>query len=92
MFRLSDVVLGILLAFFAMMVQIFGKTFHIDVLTNFSKQLPRTVQKARNILGRKSDNFTKWACCPSCSALYPISECEVILPGGSKSSRECSHV
>jgi len=27
MFRLSDVALGILLAFFAMMVQIFGKNF-----------------------------------------------------------------
>lgn len=91
-FRLSDVGLGILLTFFAVMVHIFGNTFHINALKDFSKQLPRTVQAARNILGQKFDHFRKWACCPSCSTLYAIAECEVIMPDGSKSSKECSHI
>ena len=92
MFRLSDVGLGVLLAFLATLMRILASTFHISPLKDFASHMPKTVRAARTFLGRSQDQFTKWACCPSCSALYQLDKCTVQLPDGTKSSRKCSHI
>lgn len=91
-FRLSDVGLGVLLSFIAMWLHILARTLGLNRLKEFANCLPKTIRAARKVLGSRQDQFTKWVCCPSCSALYPADKCVVQLPDGSKASRNCSHI
>lgn len=92
MFHLSDVGLGILLSFFATLVAIMGRIFNLETVKEFSDIMPRAVRTARRLVGNDQDTFQKWACCPSCSALYPLEDCSMRLPDGSLSSRECTFI
>ena len=48
----------------------------IKPLEDFAAQLPKSVYAARKLLGKDKDLFTKYACCPSCSESYPLSQLE----------------
>ena len=92
MFRISDVGLGVLLSFFAALMLIMARVLAIESLKTFSKYLPVTVRAARKFLGRNKDSFTKYACCPKCSSLYPLEKCIIKLPNNATTSLKCTFI
>lgn len=90
-FRLSDVGVGILLSFVAVLLLLLGKTFCVEPLISLIKDFPKTVYSARKFLG-SGDSFTKFVCCPKCSSLYKVNECTITCTDGSIVSKKCSFV
>ena len=64
-FRVSDVGIGVLLAFVALFVVLLGKTFGLESLKSLGSSLPKSVYSARKLLSRNRDQFIKLVCCPN---------------------------
>ena len=50
----------------------------IKPLEDFAAQLPKSVYAAQKLLGKDNDLFTKYACCPSYSESYPLSQLDLL--------------
>lgn len=88
-FRLSDVGMNTLLAFFATFLLTIANLLQLESLRGFVKGLPISVSAAKRLLGTYSDNFEKWVCCPSCSSLYKMDDCST---NGRLLSKKCLHI
>ena len=91
-FRVSDIGIGVILSFLAMLVFLLGKTLGAESLKAFASLLPKSVHAGRKLLGKNTDPFSKIVCCPKCSTLYEMDSCILTQRNGSKSSRHCSHI
>ena len=91
-FRVSDVGIGVLLSFVAVLVLLLGKAFGLESLKELALSLPKSVYSARKLLGRNYDQFMKLVCCPKCSTLYESDKCVLTNRDGTKVSITCSHV
>ncbi len=80
-FRVSDVGLSLLLSFISKFLVVVAHVLSLKHLGDFATKLPKTVAGARAVLGKNTDNFDKYACCPSCSAIYSIDQCKVRTTG-----------
>ena len=77
-FRVSDVGITGLFAFIAGFILMLSHFMSIKPLEDFAAQLPKSVYAARKLLGKDKDLFTKYACCPSCSESYPLSQLDLL--------------
>lgn len=64
----------------------------MPVLKDFAVEIPRTVDVGRRILGTNVDRFSRWACCPACSSIYPVNECKTRLRNGRQTSQKRTFV
>lgn len=71
-YRVSDVGLSLLLTLVAKFLVVIWFVLSLKPLEDFARQLPTTAAGARALLGKRTDIFNKFSCCPSCSALYPV--------------------
>ena len=90
--RVSDVGIGMLLSFIAVLVLLLGKAFGLESLKELTLSLPKSVYSARKLLGRNYDQFMKLVCCPNCSTLYKYDKCILTNRNGTKTSLTCSHI
>lgn len=91
-FRVSDVGIDILLGFLPIFMLTLSTILGIHTLREFALQLPKSTIAGRRVLGTDVDGFTRWACCQSCSSIYPADECKLKLPNGQFVSKKCSFV
>lgn len=74
-FRISDAALSVLLSFIAIFLKLLAEKYKAAELLQLSLVLPCTVTAARKIVNSNRDNFSKYACCPSCSSVYSWKNC-----------------
>lgn len=82
---MSDVGLSLLLSFLSKFLVVVAHVLFLASLKDFAKKLPKNVAGARTLLGKNTDKFDKYACCPSCSAILPIDQCKVRTTDGFES-------
>ena len=58
-----------------MLFQLLSKLLDIPVLIYIADYIPSNVLSGKKVLGTNVDNFDKFVCCPSCSALYNMEDC-----------------
>ena len=91
-FRVSDTGINILLLFFSTFLLALSGLLRLGALKSIAIEFPKTVSAGRRLLGTDADMFARWACCPSCSSIYPVNECKVKLANGEFTTKKCSFV
>ena len=91
-FKLSDTGVQILLAFFARYLSIVAKIFNVGKLNEFARKLPKTLYKAKKLLGTGQDSFIQYVTCPKCSTIYNVEEASEKLADKSCISKKCLHI
>ena len=86
LFRISDTGMNILFLFIAKFYSLIAR------VGNFIDQLPPNIAAARKSAGINRDDFSRYASCPKCHAVYPLDSCKVVLLDKTVQSRCCSHV
>jgi hypothetical protein len=61
-------------------------------LKEFASSLPSSLLAGRKALGTSTDDFEKFVCCPTCSCIYRIEDCQERLPNGKIVSKKCSFI
>lgn len=91
LFNVSDVGLDILLKFIATFLRFLAKIFTLPLMP-FLDQFPRGIAAAKKFLGYQSDDFVKYAVCPSCHTIYNIDDCKRMLANNTVVSATCDYV
>ena len=91
-FRVSDVGMNILFKFLSMLFKLLSKLLDIPVLIDFADYIPSNVLSGKKVLGTNVDNFDKFVCCPSCSALYNMEDCLETQLNGNTVSKLCPFI
>ena len=86
LFRISDTGMNIILLFIAKFYSLVGR------VQNFIDQLPPNIAAARKSAGINRDDFSRYASCPKCHAVYPLDSCKVVSLDKTVQSRCCIHV
>ena len=89
LFRISDRAISLLLSFLAKFFLLASTCLHLDLLNGLSRAFPYTLYRAKKILGRLHENFTRYVSCPLCHKLYPFDNCWRPSENG-KQSNLCS--
>ena len=89
---MSDTGANLLLLFLSNFLLVLSRVLKSGALKDYSMELPRSVAMGRKILGTDIDKFTRWACCPTCSSIYPVDECREKLINGQLTSKKCTFV
>ena len=92
LFRVSDAGIEILLLFISTFFSLLAQVFTSDKLVAFARKLPKTIYRAKKLIGANVDNFLRYTVCPKCYHLYPVESCKVQLADGSTVSKLCDHV
>ena len=75
-----------------MLIGLLAKTLGLPSLMSFAECLPTNVPSGKKALGTNVDNFEKFVCCPSCSAIYDMKDCLEKLLNGKAISKTCPFV
>ena len=86
-FRLPDTVIGHFLQFFVVLFQIIGRYCKVKVGSDIAQCLPRSVYKAKQILGEI--RFKCYVVCRKCFSIYSFMEC-VEGSGARRRSAHCT--
>ena len=89
---MSDAGIEILLLFISTFFSLLAQVFTSDKLVAFARKLPKTIYRAKKLIGANVDNFLRYTVCPKCYHLYPVESCKVQLADGSIVSKLCDHV
>ena len=91
-FKVSDGGMAALFKFLAMIFGLVGSTLGVSSLKEFASSLPSSLLAGRKALGTSTDDFEKFVCCPTCSCIYRIEDCQERLPNGKIVSKKCSFI
>ena len=75
-----------------MLFKLLSKLLDIRVLIDFADYIPSNVLSGKKVLGTNVDNFDKFVCCPSCSALYNMEDCLDTQLNGNTVSKLCPFI
>lgn len=84
--------MNILLKFISLFMVTVSRMLNLQSLQDFAMDLPKSTNAGRKIVGTCNDEFKKFACCRTCSSIYPIAECTLKLTSGEISSKKCAYV
>ena len=92
LFKVSDSGMNVLFLFLAMFLSLVISAIPNAKLQNLVKVLPRTIARAKKMVGFNCDLFRKYVSCPKCHSLYSLDLCKITLPNKTVVSHKCSYV
>ena len=84
--------IAVLLRFVKKLIGVLGDLASYVVIKRIADSFPVSLKTVRSLLGANCENFTVYAACPKCYALYSKERCTKTLPDGRVVSKTCSNV
>ena len=84
--------IAVLLRFVKKLIGVLGDLASSVVIKRIADSFPVSLKTVRSLLGANCENFTVYAACPKCYALYSKERCTKTLPDGCVVSNTCSNV